>query len=107
VCGFPDGRSLNRELVREGYAWWYKQYSKDASLGVLEGEARAAKRGLWADQNPVPPWEWRAASRIRRRNQLNRSLLKNPNHRVPTMETPAARYPTRAPVTLTIVRTAP
>ena len=28
------------------------------TLAQLEREARAAKRGLWADPNPIPPWEW-------------------------------------------------
>ena len=28
-------------------------------MGALEQEARQAKRGLWADQNPIPPWEIR------------------------------------------------
>lgn len=55
----PDGRSLNRELVRAGYAWWYRKYSSDATLGLLESEAQAARRGLWADSSPVPPWDWR------------------------------------------------
>ena len=58
----PDGRSLNRELVKAGLAWWYRKYSTDATLGQLEAEARAARRGLWADSNPVPPWEWRHAA---------------------------------------------
>ena len=55
----PDGQSLNRELVRAGYAWWYRHYSKDASLGTLEKDARLAGRGLWADSSPISPWEWR------------------------------------------------
>jgi len=46
-------------MVAEGYAWHYKQYSKDADLVKAEKEAREAKKGLWADPNPVPPWEYR------------------------------------------------
>lgn len=55
----PDGRNLNRELVRAGFAWWYKQYSQDLSLRELEAEARAAKRGLWQNTAPVAPWDFR------------------------------------------------
>jgi endonuclease YncB( thermonuclease family) len=54
------GQALsNEELVRAGLAWHYKQYSKDATLAALEVEARSGKRGLWADPNPIPPWEFR------------------------------------------------
>ena len=35
------------------------QYEKDESLRALEEEARQAKRGLWQDPKPVPPWKWR------------------------------------------------
>jgi len=55
----PDGRSLNEELVRAGYAWWYRRYSRDRKLAHLEQEARDAHRGLWADPHPVPPWDFR------------------------------------------------
>jgi micrococcal nuclease len=55
-----DGRMLNRELVRAGLAWWYRHYAPhDTTLEQLEQEAREAKRGLWADPDPVAPWEWR------------------------------------------------
>lgn len=55
-----DGRVLNHELVRAGLAWWYREYApNDATLKALEDEARAAKRGLWADPNPTPPWDFR------------------------------------------------
>ena len=59
----PDGRSLNQEVVRAGYAWWYRKYSDDATLEALEAEARLARRGLWAEVDPVPPWEWRRMQR--------------------------------------------
>lgn len=55
----PDGRVLNRELVSAGLAWWYRRYSQDKSLRQLEEQARSAKRGLWADPNPIPPWCYR------------------------------------------------
>ncbi|RDJ35739.1 MAG: hypothetical protein DWQ19_09610 [Crenarchaeota archaeon] len=59
----PDGRVLNKELVRAGYAWQYDDYSKDKSYGDLEEEARKAKKGLWLDKNPIPPWEFRKKKR--------------------------------------------
>ncbi len=56
----PDGRSLNRELVRAEFAWWYRRYAPDdETLDQLEHEARGTQRGLWADPHAVPPWEWR------------------------------------------------
>ncbi len=56
----PDGCCLNHEIVRAGFAWWYRKYArKDAVLERLEKEAWVDRRGLWVDKNPVPPWEWR------------------------------------------------
>lgn len=55
-----DGRILNQELVRSGYAWWYKQFSPhDEVLNRLENEARQAKVGLWSQPHPEPPWLFR------------------------------------------------
>jgi endonuclease YncB( thermonuclease family) len=56
----PDGMHLNQELVKQGWCWWYRKYAPgDTVLEGLETEAREAKKGLWADPQPVPPWEWR------------------------------------------------
>ncbi len=55
----PDGRSLNRDLVRNGFAWKYDRYTNDISLEALEQQARKYKIGLWKDDNPIPPWEFR------------------------------------------------
>lgn len=52
-----EGRSLNRELVEAGLAWAYARYSR--RYAASEQAARAARRGLWADPSPVPPWEFR------------------------------------------------
>ena len=55
-----DGRSLNEELVAAGMAWWYRRYAPDNTrLRSLEQQARAAERGLWSRESPIPPWDWR------------------------------------------------
>lgn len=54
-----NGRNINQELVRNGAAWVYRRYSRDPSLLRLEAAARAARRGLWNQGSPMPPWKWR------------------------------------------------
>jgi endonuclease YncB( thermonuclease family) len=56
-------QDISLEMVQEGMAWHFKRYSKEAALADAEREARKASRGLWADKNPVPPWEWRKQHR--------------------------------------------
>jgi endonuclease YncB( thermonuclease family) len=61
--------------VRMGMAWHYKHYQSEqapadqASYAATESVARSAQVGLWADFNPVAPWDFRRASR-RQPNQL-------------------------------------
>ena len=54
-----EGQNINRELVRSGDAWAYKQYLTDRSLLDDEAAAREARMGLWRGADPIPPWEWR------------------------------------------------
>lgn len=51
--------NVNAEMVNQGMAWAYRQYAIDDALIKLEGQARAAHRGLWADPAPVEPWLYR------------------------------------------------
>jgi endonuclease YncB( thermonuclease family) len=55
---------LYQELFKEGWCWWYRKYAPgDTVLEGLEDQARQARKGLWADPQPVPPWERRKKSR--------------------------------------------
>jgi micrococcal nuclease len=66
-----NGLKVNEEMVRLGMAWEYSHYHSDRRYISIEQEARQAKRGLWAQRDPVPPWLWRLrhvtgeASRLR------------------------------------------
>lgn len=59
----PDGSNLNKQIVSAGFAWQYKIYSKDTEYFDLEKSARDARRGLWQEEAPVAPWEWRKVQR--------------------------------------------
>ena len=58
-----SGTDANSAQVRAGMAWVFDRYVTDHSLYRLQDEARAAHRGLWADAQPIAPWEWRRTSR--------------------------------------------
>ncbi|EBN3062761.1 hypothetical protein DPO09_22460 [Salmonella enterica] len=54
-----NGIEANRFMVLSGAAWVYERYNADNALPALQREAQKMKLGLWADSQPVPPWEWR------------------------------------------------
>ena len=56
----PEGLNINEAMVCNGSAWWYSRYARFASgLRKCQAEAKEAALGLWADDDPMPPWEWR------------------------------------------------
>jgi len=63
VCNFyRAGQHVNKEIVRSGLAWANtsnRRYLRDRSVLDAQREAEAARRGLWADNKPVEPWNWR------------------------------------------------
>jgi endonuclease YncB( thermonuclease family) len=54
-----QGEWANAELVRQGHAWVYRQHNRHPEFEALEAQARAQRRGLWAQEQPTPPWVWR------------------------------------------------
>jgi len=69
-----DGRDTNLLMLEAGMAWHYQEYSKNTRLQRAEDSARAAKKGLWADVEPVPPWEWRKLDKDERAQKREVSL---------------------------------
>lgn len=55
--------SVNLAMVQTGMAWHFKKYSKDQEYAIAEAEARERGIGLWPDDGPVAPWEWRKIGR--------------------------------------------
>lgn len=62
---FVDGLDVNAAMVSAGLAWVARAFDPGPGLVGLEDQARAAGQGLWADAQPMPPWEWRKACRGR------------------------------------------
>lgn len=51
---------IGLELIKMGLAWHDPRYAPKAKEYVeAEADARKAKRGIWSDDKPVSPWEWR------------------------------------------------
>lgn len=60
------GVNANEAMIEAGMAWVYEKHAKGyGHLFPIEEEARAGRRGLWADTDPLPPWEWRRQQEIR------------------------------------------
>ena len=60
---------VNEYLISQGVAWHFKKYAKtqpaeEASRYARAEElARQSKKGLWIQDNPIPPWEFREQSK--------------------------------------------
>jgi endonuclease YncB( thermonuclease family) len=66
VCRvFVADEDMGLEMVERGAAWHFKAFAKEQTAderqayAAAEDTARAAKRGIWALPNPMPPWECR------------------------------------------------
>ena len=57
-----DGMDINLEMVRRGYAWAYRKHLKSPYASEYieaENKARDQKLGIWQQDNPLPPWEFK------------------------------------------------
>jgi micrococcal nuclease len=61
-----DGKILNEELLREGFAWYSHKYCDQPfceEWKPLEGRAKGMLAGLWqalgSQETPIAPWLWK------------------------------------------------
>lgn len=60
-----NGRDAGLAQLRAGMAWHYEAYADEQSARErtryhnAQAKAKRERRGLWAQSNPVPPWEFR------------------------------------------------
>lgn len=64
------GADAGLEQVRAGLAWFFRRYAKELpsdrrqQYADIEAQVQAERRGLWADAEPVAPWDWRARKKV-------------------------------------------
>jgi endonuclease YncB( thermonuclease family) len=63
---YRDGTDINLAMVSAGLAWHYKKYQNEQTrkqrrqYASAEHEARTRRLGLWRDNNPQAPWNYRS-----------------------------------------------
>lgn len=50
---------INLEMLKNGYAWHYKNYDNSKEYSLAELNAKRKGIGLWSMKNPIPPWTFR------------------------------------------------
>lgn len=63
----PVTRNIELEMIVNGWAWVTEQYSFDREAEYFEAQddARRDRRGLWAMDNPEPPWTFKRRQKRR------------------------------------------
>ena len=54
-----DNKYLSAEIIKAGMGWHYKKYSTSKDLATFQENAKQNKIGLWIDNNPIEPSEFR------------------------------------------------
>lgn len=84
--------NVNLKMIEKGWAWHYKEYSDDKQLAKAEAAARKAKLGLWKDEMPTPPWEYRKSQREKGKAAANSQESKAEPRETPRATTPTPQY---------------
>ena len=56
---YLDGKEINLQMVQDGLAWHYRHYDNTESYITAEQIARANKKGVWIEKDPINPYIFR------------------------------------------------
>lgn len=56
---YDKGEVINEKMLEAGLAWHYTKYDTNSAWAQLEAVARKKRVGLWAQDHPLPPWDFR------------------------------------------------
>ena len=68
---YVEGRNINLEMVAEGWAWAAQHKTKHpvpSEYLLAEEQARSRKAGLWLEDTPIPPWEFKQTRGVQNRD---------------------------------------
>lgn len=71
---YRDSRNINLEMVSDGWAWAYRKYlDRPHASEFIDAEEHAQKMrlGLWQQNIPQPPWEFRKTTRASYGSEMN------------------------------------
>ena len=77
---FCGERDLSLAQLERGYAWHFTRYAREqpvelrSSYREAQERAKAAKLGLWHDDNPIEPWVYRDQQRTLRKSSARDSV---------------------------------
>jgi len=58
------GERVAWQMIHDGLAWHTPRWSPDRQhFAQAQRQAKQARKGLWHDDEPIPPWTWRRAHR--------------------------------------------
>ena len=73
----PVTRNIELEMIVNGWAWVVEQWTFDREDEYFEAQddAQRNQRGLWASENPEPPWTFKRRQRRRKQIPKNQGRL--------------------------------
>ena len=58
------GNEVNLQMVKDGWAWHFKEYDQSYNYSQAEDNAKWQGKGIWRFGTPTPPWEWRKRNKV-------------------------------------------